>query len=284
MLVLSTILLYSDNQDQKTDKIVITYIASEGFFIEVHNQKILVDALFGRKELDFCDVPPKEVLTKMEFAQKPFNNVDLITVSHNHVDHIHPDSVWQHLKNNPHGTFISTHQSVKALNSLGPMDSSLKNRIKAITPDFFKKTDIEINDIKVTVMRLKHGEYFLVDEEGRRYNKHENVENLGFLFKIKGITFFHCGDACYLQPSDCREFKLEKENIDVAFLHRAFMHKTDCPQIDIIKRCIKPKHIILMHIHPREFDHYSKVAKALKNDFPSVTIFKKPMESKIFPN
>jgi L-ascorbate metabolism protein UlaG (beta-lactamase superfamily) len=50
-----------------------------------------------------------------------------------------------------------------------------------------------------------------------------NVENLGFLFNINGVKIFHCGDSEPSCISDYENFRLDKENIDIAFLGRGFI-------------------------------------------------------------
>ena len=47
------------------------YIANKGFLIKVSNKKILIDALFGRFEADWCDIPTGEIIEKMEKGQDP---------------------------------------------------------------------------------------------------------------------------------------------------------------------------------------------------------------------
>ena len=44
----------------------IMYIANDGFLIRASNKKILIDALFGRFESDWCVVPSREVIGKLE--------------------------------------------------------------------------------------------------------------------------------------------------------------------------------------------------------------------------
>lgn len=43
ILLFGTILLFPGTTNQEANKVVVTYIASEGFFIEAHNKKILVE-------------------------------------------------------------------------------------------------------------------------------------------------------------------------------------------------------------------------------------------------
>ena len=80
------------------NNVSITYIGNAGFLIQIENKKILIDALFkgfeGTYEL------PQYIQEKLKLAQAPFDDVDLILVTHAHGDHIDPDMVLQHMKNN----------------------------------------------------------------------------------------------------------------------------------------------------------------------------------------
>ena len=67
--------------------------------IKTGDKKILIDALFTGFEGSYQ--LPQEVQEKLRLAQAPFDDVDLIIVTHAHGDHIDPDMVRQHLKNNP---------------------------------------------------------------------------------------------------------------------------------------------------------------------------------------
>jgi L-ascorbate metabolism protein UlaG (beta-lactamase superfamily) len=74
------------------------YVANEGFLVKASNRKILVDALFGRFESDWCDVPSGPVIEKMEKGIEPFDQIDLILISHAHVDHFNAEIVSKHLE------------------------------------------------------------------------------------------------------------------------------------------------------------------------------------------
>lgn len=257
----------------------VTYIANEGFLIKVQDKKILVDALFEDPKYSLCDAPDKETLNSMTKAEGEFKDIDLITATHRHIDHFHAPIVFEHLKNNKRGKFISCAQSIDKLKELENYET-IKNQAIEIAPDTLSYIDTTINDIKVRVYRLMHGPYFDTDPKtGEKKNRHQNIQNLGFLFNIDGVKIFHAGDSNPYGIKDYEHFRLDKENIDIAFLSRGFMWKTDFPGIDILRNYIKAKHIILMHIYHNEKEKIARVAKELKNEFPNVKIFENKMET-----
>lgn len=66
----------------------ITYIANEGFLIQTENYKILMDGLFGGIKGDWCDQPSDSISESMVKGIAPFDNIDLVLVSHYHADHL----------------------------------------------------------------------------------------------------------------------------------------------------------------------------------------------------
>ena len=113
-------------------------------------------------------------------------------------------------------------------------------------------------------------------------NKHRNVQNLGFLFHIDGIKIFHGGDSSPSWKSDFEHFRLDKENIDMAFLSRSFLWDRDPERIELLKNYLNPDHIVLMHIHHDRNERFMEVAEKMKDEFPSVKVFEERMETKIY--
>lgn len=83
--------------------IKITYISNEGFLIEVGSNSILIDALFGDKQYGFCDIPDSSQIKSMRNAEDIFEDIDLITATHRHIDHFYAPFVIDHLLNNKNG-------------------------------------------------------------------------------------------------------------------------------------------------------------------------------------
>ena len=280
LILISFQLCYT--QTIKTDErnIEITYIANAGFLINVGDKSILIDAIFGDEEYGFCDIPDTAQISAMIEAKEKFNNIDLIAATHGHIDHFYAPFVSDHLTNNKKGKFISCEQAIEKLAETVNY-KEIKSRLIEITPDSLTHQDTVINGINVRVLRLAHGPYYVENPEtGEKINKHQNIQNLGFLFNINGVKIFHCGDSSPSCISDYENFRLDKENIDIAFLGRGFMWNTDCKGIEILRNYINPKHVILMHIHHDNNKRFIDVAEKMKTEFPSVTVFEKRMETK----
>ena len=271
---------YSNNNENKVRNVEVAYIANEGFLIKVGDKKILIDALFGDKDYGFCDIPNEETMNSILKNEKYFKNIDLIATTHAHVDHFYAPFAIEHLINNTKGQSISCKQTIDALKKQENYEK-VKNNLVEITPDYSTYIDTTINDIGVRVYRLAHGPYYTDDPvTGEKINRHQNVQNVGFLFNIDGVKIFHSGDSNEDGIAEYEHFRLDKENIDIAFLGRGFIWESNCKGIDLVKNYINAKHIVLMHIHRDEYNEYNEVATQLKNEFASIKIFKNEMETK----
>jgi L-ascorbate metabolism protein UlaG (beta-lactamase superfamily) len=259
----------------------VTYIANEGFLIEVDDKSVLIDALFGEEELGFCDVPGLDQIAAMKAAEGLYEEVDLILTSHNHVDHIHAPFVAEHLKNNEHGKFISCTQAVQSIRKAENYSTEIESQLLDITPDSLMYTDTVVNGIDVRVFRLQHGPFYVDDPEtGKSVNKHQNVQNLGFLLNINGVKIFHCGDSSPTCMSDYEHFGLGQEEIDIAFLGRGFVVANDVEGVNLLKQYINPKHIVLMHIHQDYNAAFIELAESLKEEYSSIVVFEELMQVK----
>jgi L-ascorbate metabolism protein UlaG (beta-lactamase superfamily) len=273
---------YSSSHENKVRSIEVTYIANDGFLIKVNDKKILIDALFGDKDYGFCDIPTEETMNSILKNEDYFKDIDLIATTHAHVDHFYPPFVIEHLINNTKGKFISCKQTIEILKTQENYEK-FKNNLIEITPEYFTYLDTTINSIGVRVYRLTHGPYYTDDPvTGEKINRHQNVQNLGFLFNVDGIKVFHTGDSDENGIAEYEQFRLDKENIDIAFLGRGFIWNSDSKGISLVKNYINAKQIVLMHIHQDEYNEFNEIANKLKNELGRIKIFKNKMESETY--
>jgi len=137
----------------------ITYIANDGFLIKASNKKILIDALFGNFESDWCVVPSREIIEKMETSTHPFDQIDVILISHSHVDHFNSEIVLKHLESNKAGILICPEQ-VRLELEKDKRYEKLSTRVKDITPEFETgNQSIGVEGMGIKVWRLKHSAY-----------------------------------------------------------------------------------------------------------------------------
>ncbi|MBT4400907.1 MAG: MBL fold metallo-hydrolase, partial [Bacteroidetes bacterium] len=224
-LFLSYISVSSYAQQKETE---VTYVGNSGFLIKIGDKKILIDALFkgfaGSYEL------PQEVQDKLTLAQAPFDDVDLILVTHAHGDHVDPSMVTEHMKNNPNAIFASTQQLVDHLK-----DST--NRSIGFNPTKEKSDKKEIQGFSIETFLLPHG-------------PDSRIINIGFLISANGITLFQTGDFDNEQYTfeEFRALQLPEKKIDLAFMQHYYL--TDSPiERKFVEEGIGAKYIIPIHYH-----------------------------------
>lgn len=260
----------------------IIYIANDGFLIKASDKKILVDALFGNFESDWCVVPSGEIIEKIESSTQPFDQIDVILISHFHVDHFNPEIVIKHLENNKTGILICPEQ-VRLELEKDKRYEKLNAQVKEITPEFeIGGQSLDIKGIRLKVWRLKHSTYYIESEETKKkYNKHKNVQNLGFTIEIEHKKVFHGGDWAY----DGRGRKinpLKEEEFDIAFLGIGAYMRLYGPGSRAIDEAKRPANIVLMHIPPSI--NFEELTEEEQKTISTTTVFRSPMEIKRFDN
>ena len=112
-----------------------------------------------------------------------------------------------------------------------------------VTPAFFLSMDTTVDNVKIKFLRLRHD------------GSTGNDQNVGYIIDFNGMTVFHAGDNDgYLAPSQAASgimeyarLGMDSMKVDIAILNIGFFWETTSPGIQIVKRYIKPKHIILAH-------------------------------------
>ena len=262
----STNINTNKNEIVSNDSLNTTYIANEGFFISYCGKKILIDALFPLKNSNFL-APTDELLNKMETAQPPFDNIDMILATHIHPDHFNPKSVTQCLIHNPNSVLISTPHAAQFIAFDSVNYSKIKHQVKAEKLNIHESTIVSYNGIKVQIFRTYHS------------NNNTRDQNYMYLITINDKKIFHEGDS----ENSLETFKklgLDKESIDIALVHGWFAFEPETRKI--INEYLKPNQIVLMHIPKAELDSYFNRIDEIKKYFPNVTIFRNSMEHKYF--
>jgi metal-dependent hydrolase (beta-lactamase superfamily II) len=94
--------------------IEVTYIANEGVLITTSSHKVLIDALFDKPNPNYR-APSENMLEKMQLGRAPFDEVNLVLVTHNHPDHFSPSFAARFMENNPDVLFIAAKDAVTAM-------------------------------------------------------------------------------------------------------------------------------------------------------------------------
>jgi len=256
----------------------ITYIANCGFLLKSGNKKILVDALFGDFESDWCVTPPGKIIEKMETSTEPFDQIDVILISHAHVDHFNKEIVLKHLVSNEAGILICPEQVRMELEN-DKRYEKISARVKEVTPEKnMSCQSLEIKGMKIKVWGLIHSAYYIRNEETKQiYNKHEKVQNLGFTIEIDDQKVFHGGDWEYDSRGENRN-PLDQEQFFITFLGIGAYMRLFGPNNRKTVHFKKPENVILMHMPP----HMDQLTEEYKKSTLETTIFSTSMETKVF--
>lgn len=253
----------------------VTYVANEGFLIETNKHKILIDALFGGVNGDWCEEPNDSIAGLMIKGAAPFNKIDVVLITHYHLDHFTSRMVLDFLLRNKKSILVCPNQ-IKEILKENPDSYSILERVKAIESNTHIDTLVSVGEIKIRAVRLRHGSYFQTDSTtGKTYDIHEEVENLGYLIESDQSRFLHTGDCGYKNKKQFEEYNLFNEKIDCAFFSRTFLKPEG---MDIINGFSDLKNVVLMHLEPVKKEYYN----ALIKDIPQFFIFNSPLEKRIY--
>jgi L-ascorbate metabolism protein UlaG (beta-lactamase superfamily) len=256
----------------------VTYVANEGFLVELGDSKILVDALFHDQTINWCHVSDSDTLESIERAKAPFDDVDLILITHWHIDHFNPTMVLKHLRSNPDATVVGSPQVVTKLRAEQAWTKELEGRVREIDLAMFDSDEMTVRGIRLVSHRIRHNQYLITDETtGESRNKHEQVENLAYLVEVDGVRFAHFGDA-FLREN--KEFfdgvHFPKQKIDMVFLE-GWSPET----LAIVDEWMTPDQVIFMHM-PSDEERLDRVYNYLTETIPNAVVFREPMTSRSF--
>jgi len=241
----------------------ITYIANEGVLISSGDKQVLIDGLHREYQPDYAFLPAAE-REKIETAKAPFDKIDLVLVSHMHLDHFHPESVGLHLKHNPKAMLVSSQQVVEEVAQKFKDYEAIKARVTGATPLWKEKVAMKVAGIDFEILGLRHGT-----------GRWRSLQNLGHIIKLGGKKLLHVGDAD-TEVENFEKLNLDEEGIDIAILPSWFLFGDG---LTIVREHIKPKQIIAVHISPSEA---KKTAREIKQAFPNAVAFTTMLEKRSY--
>jgi L-ascorbate metabolism protein UlaG (beta-lactamase superfamily) len=240
----------------------ITYIANEGVLIASSDKQVLIDGLHREYKGDYAFLPTPE-REKIETAKAPFDKIDLILVSHMHLDHFHPESVGLHLQHNPKTMLVSSQQVIDEVAKKFKDYETIKTRVMGATPPLKEKVAMKVTGIDFEILGLGHG----VGRWGW-------IQNLGHVIKLGGKKLLHVGDVD-ASAEIFEKFELDEEGIDIAFLPVWFL--LESAGQTVVREHIKPKQIIVVHCSPSEA---GDVVRRVKQVFPAAVAFTTLLEKR----
>jgi len=245
----------------------VTYIANCGFLIESGTKKILVDALF-KEGYNRYEIPDSGTRVLLTSNKEPFNDIDLILVTHSHGDHFDPEMVIRCMVNNPDAKLLCPKQVLDIIRKDPTGYKKIRSRITECTPDTFTTERIEIDGIEVTACRLGHG-----------YQNKSDIQNIAYLLRIDKIKVFHTGDADPLQINKLTGIDLSEENIGIGLINSEFGLIKNA---EITNRYIRAAHNIIMHLPGDIARIWMEPLKEQPGLFSDPFVFTKSLEKKVY--
>jgi L-ascorbate metabolism protein UlaG (beta-lactamase superfamily) len=240
----------------------ITYIANEGVLISAGDKQVLIDGLHREYKRDYAFLPAAE-REKIETAKAPFDKIDLILVSHLHLDHFHPESIGLHLKHNSGATLVTSQQVVVEVEKNARDYQAVKARVTTVTVPLKERVAMKAAGIDFEILGLGHG-------SGRFHW----IQNLGHIIRLGGKKILHVGDA-EASSEIFGKFNLDREGIDIAIVPAWFLLYKDGQRV--VREHLRPKHIIAVHISPAEAE---EAAGRINQFFPNAIAFTRMLEKR----
>ncbi|MCH7962944.1 MAG: MBL fold metallo-hydrolase [Bacteroidetes bacterium] len=251
----SIIMIDDDSQGQ--EEVTITYLQNDGVLISDGTYKVLIDAIFNPLS-GWINLDPAEN-SKLTNAQPPYDDVDLVLITHNHGDHYSISNVNTHMNNNSNGKVIAPPQVM--VNFSGP-------QFLNINPAFGESESLIVNGIEVEVLHIRHFDAFGID--------FSDVENFGYLINIGGFNILHLGDV-FMSVENLQNFGLAEKGIDVVLIptfhtpaHLMNSHR------DALISQVQPANIIALHLLSGSI---AVITQQVNDLYPGATIFSVPLQS-----
>lgn len=226
----------------------ITYIANEGFLIASGEDKVLIDALQSGGLAEYL-APSEETLRELQSAGGVFRGVDLVLVSHRHVDHFDPAVAARHLESNADARLVSTSEMVGPVRERLSNDEVRGRLVEAPYREDARRFPYRVSGVEVQIFRLDH--------EGFPGN---TIQNLGHLVRIDDKKLLHVGDALMSRKNFARH-RLFEEDIDVAFVPYWYLLSEEGR--DLVREEVAPHRIIATHVPPAELEDVARKKSGL---------------------
>lgn len=242
------------------EPLVLTYLANEGFLVEVGDAAVLIDAFVG---MPYAGYPalPKAVLERMRSASAPFEAVELALTSHVHGDHFQAYVARDFLDASPGTLFVSSPQVIADLKAGGTWT---RDHVEERLPKNGDTLDLEHAGIRVTFARIGHS------------GGMSDIQNLGNLFEIGGHRVLHLGDAD-TDRDTFEQYEVLLRDVDVALVPYWFF--TSSAGRAILKEYLPAKAHVAMHLPSKGL---GEVVAGLAAAHPKVHVFSKSLESERF--
>ena len=168
-----------ENLDLSKDDNYAIWIGHSTFLIKKNGVTILTDPIFSNRASPLRNIGPKRLIPPaIPLDELP--SIDIVTVSHNHYDHLDIQSLKKLSKNNPKAIFLVPAGDEKLLK---------RKKIKNVY-DFDWWKSIDHKGFEITFTPVQHW------SKRSLFDRNKSLWG-GWFFKHKDYSFYHAGDTGY---------------------------------------------------------------------------------------
>ena len=246
-----------DACDGVDPKVKVTFIANEGVMIEFEDQKVMIDGINVFGNLGGWVSPTNAQLLAIENGEPPYDDIDVIMVTHNHGDHYANSAIQNYLTDHPNTKLIVP-------TTVAPNFSGFTSQLVDFDVNKFERISLIVNSISVDVLEIEHFDQFGFDFSGE--------ESLAYIVTMNGKKIFHTGDIDYVD-SQLDVFNLIADDI-TAVVIPTFGDLVNPANRDALINNVAPGQIICSHFN---VSMMSTTLQQIENVYPSdVVIFNEP--------
>lgn len=161
------------------------YLGNEAVLIISDEQKVLFDPFF-HKDFGFYQKVPPAFRKAIFKGEAPYDNIDVIVISHAHDDHFSATDVLRYLQSKKEVQLVAPQQAIDALLALDTSEG-VEGRFHPVQLDFGQQpTALSVANVDIEAVRIPHAGW-----PGRA-----EVQNMVYRLTFEnGATVMHMGDA-----------------------------------------------------------------------------------------
>lgn len=223
--------LSSGNSD--TAPVSVTYLANEGVLITHGDDSVLIDPLFT-EDFDTYLLLDERSQNKIIHGEAPFDNIDVVLISHVHDDHFNAELLVRMLLENKKTRLAASPNALEQVRADDSFEERLEPRLTVITP--------ELNG---AVVENRFGR-IVVQTTWQRHSstRYHGLVNLAHQVLIGGKRILHLGDAEPL-PENFANLAAQDIHFDLALVPIWFFGNDDGQEI--ILNTIDAAHTVAFH-------------------------------------
>jgi len=227
-----TFLAVASGGAEETARLEIRALANEGVLLRAGETTIAIDAVIVRPLAEYGALPA-DAWAAMLAGAPPFEDLDLLLVSHPHEDHVDAGATAELLRAWPGLRLISSPPVIEAVRrALG--DAAAAERLEVVAPGPGESIERTVGEATIRFLRLRHG--------GRTYDE---IWNLGHVVDLGGARTLHVGDAEGV-PRTFESYDLPALGIDVALLPYWIFEDEIAPGL------LDAPTVVALHVPPAE--------------------------------